>query len=82
MRTAHAEDGWRSSSALSARIPTTSKSAPAAVLKLIRESTVPVDVDWVVFSALPKREAEARGAPPFFLKGARRKRVRVEHFRT
>ena len=31
------------------------------ILKLIRESTVPVDVDWVVFSALA--EAREGGAP-------------------
>jgi LmbE family N-acetylglucosaminyl deacetylase len=55
--------------------------AGGLILKLIRESTVPVDVDWVVFSALPKREAEARRSAALFLKGARRKRVRVEHFK-
>jgi LmbE family N-acetylglucosaminyl deacetylase len=51
------------------------------ILKLIRESTVPVDVDWVVFSAPPRREKEARKSADLFLKGARRKRVIVKHFK-
>jgi LmbE family N-acetylglucosaminyl deacetylase len=55
--------------------------AGGLILKLIRESKVPVDVDWVVFSALPKREAEARHSAALFLKGARRKRVTVKQFR-
>jgi len=55
--------------------------AGGLILKLIRESKVPVDVDWVVFSALPKREKEARQSAALFLKGARRKRVLVKHFK-
>src|SRR3974390_1892577 len=55
--------------------------AGGLIRQLLRQSTVPVDVDWVVFSALPKREAEARRSAALFLKGARRKRVTVKHFK-
>jgi LmbE family N-acetylglucosaminyl deacetylase len=55
--------------------------AGGLILRLIRESKVPVDIDWVVFSAPPRREAEARRSAALFLKGARRKRVTVKHFK-
>ena len=55
--------------------------AGGLILQLISRSSIPVDVDWVVFSAPPKREAEARRSAALFLKGARRKRVIVKHFK-
>jgi LmbE family N-acetylglucosaminyl deacetylase len=55
--------------------------AGGLILQLIRQSKVPVDIDWVVFSAPPKRETEARRSAALFLKGARKKRVIVKRFR-
>jgi LmbE family N-acetylglucosaminyl deacetylase len=55
--------------------------AGGLILRLIRQSKVPVDIDWVVFSAPPRREKEARRSAALFLKGARRARVTVKHFR-
>src|SRR5215475_1623867 len=55
--------------------------AGGLILQLIRRSAVPVDIDWVVFSAPPKREAEARRSAALFLKGARRKRIIVKRFK-
>jgi LmbE family N-acetylglucosaminyl deacetylase len=49
------------------------------LLDLIRRC--PVDVDWVVFSGTGERSREARRSAALFLRGARRKRVRLEHFR-
>jgi LmbE family N-acetylglucosaminyl deacetylase len=50
------------------------------ILDLLSRSAA-VDVDWVVFSARVERRAEARRSAALFLKGARKKRVRVENFR-
>jgi LmbE family N-acetylglucosaminyl deacetylase len=55
--------------------------AGGLILKLIRDSKVPVDIDWVVFSSPPKREKEARRSAALFLEGARRQRVTVKHFK-
>jgi len=40
-----------------------------------------VDIDWVVFSAPPGRDKEARRSAEMFLRGARRKRVLLKKFR-
>jgi LmbE family N-acetylglucosaminyl deacetylase len=40
-----------------------------------------VDVDWVVFSANGRREAEARRSAAMFLRGSRRSRVLISQFR-
>jgi len=40
-----------------------------------------VDIDWVVFSAVGRREREARRSAETFLQGAHRKRIVVKHFR-
>jgi len=50
------------------------------ILQLIRTHSA-VDVDWVVFSAHDRREAEARLGASLFLRGARRQRVRLSKFR-
>jgi LmbE family N-acetylglucosaminyl deacetylase len=55
--------------------------AGGLILKLIHDSKVPVDIDWVVFSSPPKREKEARRSAALFLEGARRQRVTVKHFK-
>ena len=50
------------------------------ILLLIQGSSK-IEIDWVVFSAQAKREQEARRGAALFLKGARRKRISIEHFR-
>ena len=50
------------------------------ILDLLSRSAA-VDVDWVVFSGRPQRRIEARRSAALFLKGARKKRVRIENFR-
>jgi len=40
-----------------------------------------VEIDWIVFSGIGKREREARASAKSFLSGARRSRVTVEQFR-
>jgi LmbE family N-acetylglucosaminyl deacetylase len=50
------------------------------ILQLLRGKR-PVDVDWVVFSAHGPREAEARKGAQLFLRGARKSRVVIHHFR-
>jgi LmbE family N-acetylglucosaminyl deacetylase len=50
------------------------------ILRLIQGFST-IEIDWVVFSAHVKREQEARRSAAAFLKGARRKRVRIKHFR-
>jgi LmbE family N-acetylglucosaminyl deacetylase len=50
------------------------------VLQLTRGRT-PVEVTWVVFSAIGKREGEARRSAASFLRGARRTHVLIEQFR-
>ena len=40
-----------------------------------------VDIDWVVFSAPPRRRAEARRSAALFLRGARRTRILLKSFR-
>ena len=50
------------------------------VLDLIGQCKA-VDVDWVVFSAVGKREQEAKRSAALFLRGARRTRIIVEQFR-
>jgi len=40
-----------------------------------------VDIDWVVFSAPPGRDKEARRSAEMFLRGARRKQVLLKKFR-
>jgi LmbE family N-acetylglucosaminyl deacetylase len=40
-----------------------------------------VDIDWVVFSAPPGRDKEARRSAEMFLRGARRKRILLKKFR-
>ena len=50
------------------------------ILSLIR-SLDRVEVDWVVFSGIGKREREARSSATLFLKGAARTRVTVRRFR-
>jgi LmbE family N-acetylglucosaminyl deacetylase len=50
------------------------------LLRLIRAARH-VEIDWVVFSASARRERETRQSAGLFLKGASKRRVRVEHFR-
>jgi LmbE family N-acetylglucosaminyl deacetylase len=50
------------------------------ILSLIKNHKA-VEVDWVVFSAPPERDREARRAAALFLKGASRKRVMLRQFR-
>ena len=50
------------------------------ILQLLRQHRV-VDVDWVVFSANGRREDEARRSAGLFLRGARKRRVMLHHFR-
>jgi LmbE family N-acetylglucosaminyl deacetylase len=50
------------------------------ILDLIERSRR-VDVDWVVFSATPARDREARRSAALFLRGAARQRVIVHGFR-
>ena len=51
-----------------------------AILDIIRRNPR-VEVDWVVFSAAADREREARRSARWFLRGARRQRVTIHHFR-
>jgi len=50
------------------------------ILHLI-DSVESLAVDWVVFSASGTREREARRSAKLFLKGVRKKRIVVKHFR-
>ena len=50
------------------------------ILSLLKRSTA-VNVDWVVFSAPPGRDREARRSAGMFLKGASQQRVALHAFR-
>jgi LmbE family N-acetylglucosaminyl deacetylase len=50
------------------------------ILQLIKHCKS-VEVDWVVFSALARREREARRSAELFLRGAARARIEIKRFR-
>ena len=50
------------------------------ILSLLARHKV-VDIDWVVFSAPPGRDKEARRSAKMFLKGARQQQVLLKRFR-
>ena len=50
------------------------------ILRLLSENRN-IEVTWVVFSSSKKRESEARASARLFLKGAKRQKVVINHFR-